>query len=311
MEKERSKQASKKLEKALSYLPGELRERVLEIAESEKNLGEGINEIRIRAHGASAVFIGGRNISLGVRLGESDVKEIVTKVMGGATFAHRDDVCRGFLTLEGGVRVGVAGHAKYDGFNMVGVSDISSLVFRIPTSECSFARSLYADWLIIGGGMLICSRAGEGKTTVIRALARLIGSGERPKRVVAVDERCELDESEYRDAHVDILRGYRRALGVDIAIRTLSCEVLIVDEISSREDSSAMLAALGAGVTVIATAHAQSLGDALKRDCVRELVDGGLFSSVCIVSRKGEDYSYRIEKIDRDGNKMLYGKVDV
>ena len=194
---------------------------------------------------------------------------------------------------------------------MVGVGDISSLVFRIPSGECSFAARLYGEWLLIGGGMLICSRAGEGKTTAIRALARLIGSGERPRRVVVVDERCELDVTEYRDAHVDILRGYRRATGVEIAIRTMSAEVLMVDEISSYDDSRAMLSAIGAGVIVIATAHAQSLADALKRGYIRELVDGGLFDAACFISRRGDSFSYRLERIERDRGEMRHGMGDI
>ena len=145
--------------------------------------------------------------------------------------------------------------------------------------------------------MLICSAAGEGKTTAIRALAGLIGSGEMPRRVVVADERCEFNPAEYARAHVDILRGYKRALGVDIAIRTMSAEVLIVDEISSREDATAMLASVGAGVTVIATVHARSLGDAMKRDYVATLVRGGLFESVCVISRKAGSFSYTIDRI--------------
>ena len=158
--------------------------------------------------------------------------------------------------------------------------------------------------------MLICSPAGQGKTTAIRSLARLIGSGREAKRVVAVDERCEFDSSEYCDAHVDILRGYRRAVGVDIAIRTMSAEVLIVDEISSSEDAKAMMSALGAGVTVIATAHADSLIGAAKRAYIRELILGGLFDSVCII-RGGAEFSYQLTRIGSDERKTLHGMGDI
>ena len=282
-----------------------------ELSDSSKTASCGISEVRVRCRGVSAVVIGGVNRSLGVCIDEDGIKDIFKRVLGGAVFPHRDDVCRGFISLEGGIRVGVAGRARYEGTNMVGVNDITSLVFRIPTGACSFAYRLYCEWLMIGGGMLICSRAGEGKTTAIRALARLIGSGERPRRVVAVDERCEFDVSDYSDSHVDILRGYRRALGVDIAIRTMSAEVVMVDEISSHDDARAMLSSLGAGVTVIATAHARSLGDALKRDYIRELVDGGLFSSICVIERCGDKFTYRLEKIDREMSEKLHGAGDI
>ena len=311
MEKNKEKSVSKKLETVLAYLPRTVSERVLELAVSADKGVFSISEIRLRSNGVCAVVMGGRNLPLGVRLSDGELKETLRRVSGGAMLAHRDDVRRGFISLDGGIRVGVAGHARYDGDNMVGISDISSLVFRIPTGECPFAGRLYAEWLIIGGGMLICSRAGEGKTTVIRALARLVGSGERPRRVVVVDERCELDESEYRDAHVDILRGYRRAAGVDIAIRTMSAEVLMVDEISSYDDSRAMLSAIGAGVTVIASAHAETLADAMRRGYVRELMEGGMFSTFCSIYRRGDSFSYRLEKIERDMGEMLHGMGDI
>lgn len=283
---------------ALSYLPASVREQIEGRVKNMHINERSVNEIRLRSPGTSALTVSGENLILPISLGRDDMREIFKRICDGAVFAHRDDVCRGFVTVDGGIRVGVCGHARYDGGRVVGVGDVSALVFRLPGRECSFAKELYVKWQSTGGGMLICSRAGEGKTTAIRSLARLIGSGERPRRVVVADERCEFNVSDYTDAHVDILRGYRRPLGVDIAIRTMSAEVLIVDEISSPEDSRAMLAALGAGVTVIATAHASCLGDAMRRPYVRELVEGGLFGSVCSVKREGTRFTFSLDKID-------------
>lgn len=306
MEKNSTKTAEAPFSAILSYLPSELTERITTRVLSIRD-GTDVSEIRLRAGGVSALTVGGRNVPIGFSVTDGMMKEIFKRISGGAAFAHRDDVCRGFITLPMGVRVGVSGRARYDGGSMVGVSDISSLVFRIPSGECPFARELYTRWLTYGGGMLICSRAGVGKTTAIRALARLIGSGEKARRVVVVDERCEFDVASYSDAHVDVLLGYRRALGVDIAIRTMSAEVLIVDEISSFDDARAMLSSVGAGVTVIATVHADSLSDAVKRDYVRELVEGGLFRCVCVLERDGATVSYKLEKIGGKDAEKLHG----
>ncbi len=292
-------QRRKALNAALACLPASICERISLCLKRRRTSEADVSEIRLRAHGPISLVIRGDNLSLDVSAGKDAMSETFKRVCGGAIYAHREDICRGFVTLDGGVRVGVSGYAKYEGGEMIGVTDVSSLVFRIPTGACSFARELYREWLLCGGGMLICSRAGEGKTTAIRSLARLIGSGERPRRVVVVDERCEFDPEEYSDSLVDILRGYRRARGVEIAVRTLSAEVVIVDEISSREDSAAMMSALGAGVDVIATAHAESFESALMRDCTRELIEGGLFGCVCVIGRVGESFSFAIERIDR------------
>lgn len=299
------------LKTTLGYLPVGVKNAICAYL-SESGTGEdALSEIRLRLCGVCAAVVSGENVALDVEVSEAEIKETFARISCGAVFAHRDDICRGFISLPHGVRVGICGHAKYERGGVVGIREVTSLVFRIPSGECSFAHELYARWLMHPVGMLICSRAGEGKTTAIRALARLIGSGERPRRVVVVDERCEFDPAEYLGAHVDIMRGYHRTLGVDIAVRTMSAEVLIVDEISSLRDSRAMLGALGAGVTVIATVHAGSLEDAMRRGYVSELVLGGLFESACVIERRGRRFGYRLENTDAVIDKILHGKGDV
>ncbi len=297
MQKADSRIRNKPISIALSYIPSEIETEIYGYLTKKRTSDTEVNEIRLRSRGPVALTVSGENVSLAARIDRETLKEVFKKICDGAVFAHRDDVCRGFVTLDGGVRVGVCGHARYERGAIVGVGEISSLVFRIPSGECAFARELYREWMARGGGMLICSRAGEGKTTAIRSLSRLIGSGERARRVVVVDERCEFDIGAYGTAHVDILRGYRRSLGVDIAVRTMSAEVIVVDEISSGEDSAAMLSALGAGADVIATAHADSLSGAMSRNYVRELIAGGLFKSACVIERRNGRFGFSIEKI--------------
>lgn len=294
-----------------TYMPTEISEAVREYLGRTHTDAACVNEIRLRSYGRVGLVVSGRNVLLGVSPDKQRVKEVFKKICDCAIFSHKDEICRGFVTLPTGVRVGVCGHARYDEHGIVGVTDVASLVFRIPSGECSFAGRLYRDWLRLGGGgMLICSRAGEGKTTAIRALARLIGSGSAGRRVVVVDERCEFDPNDYRDSQVDVLRGYRRALGIDIAVRTMSAEVIIVDEISAPTDARALLSSVGAGASVIATVHASALEGALGRDYVSELVTRGLFESVCTVSRSVTGFSYSIEKMDIEEIKKRHGKGD-
>lgn len=298
------------LRTALSYMPDTVNKTVKEYLCAQKNT-RNVSEIRLRLYGVCSLTVGDENIALDVRVDSADMKETVRRITGGALFAHKDDLCRGFISLPMGIRVGVIGHARYGNGEVQGIDEISALVFRIPCGECDFAKELYSEWSAYGGGMLICSAAGGGKTTVIRALARLVGSGEHPRRVAVVDERCEFEPDEYRNAHVDILRGYRRSYGTEIAIRTLSAEILIVDEISSEEDASAMLSSLGAGVTVIATVHARSYADAVKRGYVRRLIEGGLFDALCILERRGDRYAYKLEKIREKRRETLHGMGDI
>ena len=283
----------------LAFIPSNVREEINEYIHRTHTPRRRVNEIRLRSYGVCSLVVSGKNVPLGSRVSKDGIRETFKRICGGAVFLHRDDMCRGFITLDGGIRVGVCAEARYDRDLVVGIGEVSSLAFRIPSSECSFGNELYARWRAFGsGGMLICSAAGEGKTSALRTLARLIGSGESPLRVVVVDERCEFDIDSYSSAHVDILRGYRRDLGIDIAIRTLGAEVLIVDEISSGDDARAMLASVGAGVTVIATAHARCFSDLMRRDYVKELILSGLFDTVSTITRKNGRFSFSIDSVD-------------
>ncbi len=254
-----------------------------------------LEEVRIRARGVTWLSIGGRLFSIGYRAEPSELQTILKRVCGMALFAHRDDISSGFVTADGGIRVGVAGFARYDGGRLVGVSEISSLVFRIPVSECSIAHGVYRQWRGSGGLLVIAPPCG-GKTTLIRSLARLAGSGVSAMRTVVVDERCEFDPLGYADSAVDILRGYRRAEGISIAIRTMAAELVAVDELGSAEDAAALRQAAGAGVTVLATAHGTSIGGVMSRGYIRELAELGVFSLFAVIFRTSSGFDCRIER---------------
>lgn len=192
-------------------------------------------------------------------------------------YAHRDNIKEGYLTVDGGVRVGICGQARYEGGAFVGVSSISSLVFRIPTAASSNAGLLYDAWQECKKGMLIYSPPGVGKTTALRSLVGMLGEGRFGLQVVVVDERCEFIPGDYKSASVDILRGYRRAEGIEIALRVLSADVICVDEIGCSGEAKAILESLNSGVKFIASAHASSYAELTQRVNIKTLLDGGVF----------------------------------
>ena len=59
----------------------------------------------------------------------------------------------------------------------------------------------------------------------------------------------------------DVLDGCPKAEGMMMMIRSMSPDVLIVDEIGRPEDAEAVIEALHAGISVIATAHGSSIQD--------------------------------------------------
>lgn len=253
-------------------------------------------EIRLRADGICTVRLGEREIRLLCSVGQGELDMMLSRLCQGSVFAYRDTLLRGFVTTESGVRVGVAGEVSYDGGKCSPPFGIGSLVFRIPGGVCSFGEELFYEWCERGGGLLVVSPPAGGKTTVLASLAEHIGK-KLGRRTVIVDERCEMDRERYKGCSVDVLRGYRRREGVEIAVRTMSPEVIVCDEIFTAEDSDAIAAAAGAGVTVLASAHGDGVGSVMRRASVSSLVDAGVFSSVAVITRGDGGFSYKLHPV--------------
>ena len=274
---------------ALSYLPEGISEEIRRKATSRRAGISKVREIRIRQGGRSSMLVGDESIRLFSKVDKECMTRTLEALMEGALYAHRDSIASGFISIGQGVRVGVCGRARYDGGRLVGVSDVSSLLFRIPTGECAFADELYSIYLESGGGILIYSPPGVGKTTALRSLAGKIGGGASAKRVCVIDERCEFDGSDYSSLEVDILGGYRRAEGIEIATRTLSPEIIMIDEIGEG-DAEGISRVIKCGIPIIATAHASSLEELKSRTPLAPLFAIRAFSTFVGISKEGGEY---------------------
>ena len=271
----------------LPYFPSALAEEIVSVAR-----GCRILEIRLRGRGRSSLVTRRGTVTLSTQSAPY-IADIFGALCGGAPYAFRDTVERGFIPLPQGVRVGVAGRARYDGGRLVGVFDVDSLVFRIPSGECDFAEEIRA--IFRGGvrGTLIFSPPAGGKTTALRTIAHALSES---RRVVIVDEREEIYTDELSGREVDVLLGYRRAYGISLATRCLSPEVILTDEIAP-EDAEEVLAAANAGVPIIATAHAASAEELMMREDVRRLVLCGVFKRLVGIYRSGGKFVCREEAI--------------
>lgn len=275
---------------ALSVLPAPLVREIESLARARRGGLSSLSEIRIRARGASHLVFSSGQVRLLRHVTEGELYEILSKITDSSLFAHRDTISRGFVSMPRGVRVGVCGRARYDGGRAV-VSEISSLVFRIPPPRCEIADELYSAYLSSKAGMLIFSPPGVGKTTALRFLARDV-SRNSGKRIVVVDERCEFDSETYSELSVDILSGYSRAEGIALAVRSLGAELIMVDELMG-DECAEIEYSLQSGIPIIATAHAGSLSELLSKRELAQLISRGVFSTFVGISRSGGGYNVK------------------
>lgn len=279
----------------LELLPEKLRREILDFADSCVGFEEKTSEIRLRAGGRASLTYAGENVPLMTPLSKEEMERTCKNICDGSVYAHFDTINNGYVTLKNGFRAGLVGRAVSNGNEIVSVNDISSINIRIARDIRGLGRPILD---IIAArhhlcGALIYSSPGVGKTTLLRSLAREIA---KTKRVAVIDTRFELDISSTGGAGLaDILSGYPKSCGIEIAARTLSPEYIICDEIGADEvDSVLSLGSLG--VPLIASAHAHDYEALMGKRAIKSLFDGGVFD-VCVgIARKkgADDFLYDI-----------------
>ncbi len=194
----------------------------------------------------------------------------------------------GFLTIQGGHRIGLCGEAVCKNGEVTGFREIHSLCIRVARDIPGRAARITAR----GRSVLFLGAPGWGKTTLLRDYSRLIA---QEHTVTVIDERKELFPSGFdRGKRMDVLFGCPKREGIGMAIRTMGPKYIAVDEITAGEDCDAILRAAGCGVLLLATAHAGSLQDFRRNKVYRPLLEAGVFETAVVLR---EDRSFREERI--------------
>ncbi|MBE6667405.1 MAG: hypothetical protein E7607_03740 [Ruminococcaceae bacterium] len=249
--------------------------------------GRSTEEIRCRRGRRSFVTMGGKNIMLEHILTDSETEYMTERIFGGSLYAHKETLLEGYVTLSKGIRVGICGRAATDGGKIIGIYDISGINIRLPSYSVNVGNRICNLLHREKGGVLIYAPPGVGKTTLLRGVAARMSMGDAPKRVCVVDTRGELGVSlDGCDNSVDLLVGYPREKGIEIATRTMSAELIVCDEIGDPKECEAILSAQNSGIPLIASAHGSNLSTLLRRKGIRYLHEGHVFEYYVAISRR-------------------------
>ena len=287
-------------ELVLPAFPARLSRAIETLAQSHAHLFERLSELRVRAGRLASLTLEGKNLPLSVALDERELSDALLFFCRGSLYAHTETLSEGYLPIGCGCRVGVAGRAVFDGGRIASVRDVRSLSVRLARRVIGAERVAYealaaSEFRL---GMLVYSKPGVGKTTLLRELARRVSVGRGARRVALIDSRGELDAGQLpRGALVDTLTDYPKAKGIELAVRTLSPELLFCDEIGSEEDARAILSVQYAGVPLIASAHGDSPAAFGAGTPIASLLSRGVFGLLVGIERTPTgEYRYRIDR---------------
>lgn len=279
---------------ALSYLPDRLAN---EVRKTAALYGGIINEIRIRSGGVLSITVMGENIPCKTIVSEEECNEVYMKLCRNSPYSYADTIKEGFITTKEGIRAGICGRAVCNNENITAVSGVISICIRIPRRIPGAGDVVFEllREMNYEKGVIVWSIPGIGKTTVLRELAVRASVGGHPKRVAVVDTRHELGAGICCNGHLDILEGYPRSKGIEIAKRTMSPQLIICDEIANLTDADAILEAAGSGVPIVASVHAGSREDLFSLDYIKKLTGSGHIGAyVGLVSQIYGGYEYEV-----------------
>ena len=292
------------LKPILDALPDNLKRIVLSI---NSTILEGLEEIRIRQNRPIMVYSRGRDYFLctdgkivshhpsnAYIATREDIKRILELISNYSIYAFEEELRNGYITLQGGYRVGISGKVVLGKEGIITFQHITSFNIRIARQIIDVANKVLP--FIIDNGQvlhtLILSPPQQGKTTLLRDLSRQLSDGFpgfRGVKVGIVDERSEIagcfQGIPQNDVGVrtDILDGCPKALGIIMLIRSMSPNVIITDEIGKPEDVIAIEDALNAGIKIITTAHSSGLEDARQRPILKSLLDKKVFQRILVL----------------------------
>lgn len=231
------------------------------------------------------------------RIRMTDIAEMVNYISNYSLYAYKEEIRHGYITVEGGHRIGIAGGAVMEQGKITGVAHITFLNIRI-AHEHKGCAGMLLPYIRHDGSIyntLILSPPGVGKTTVLRDSIRLLSEGSRESpgmKVCVVDERSEIAACHMGipqndlGPRTDVLDGCGKAEGMLFLLRSMAPQVLAVDELGGERDFAAVEQAVYSGSRVIGTVHAGEIRELCGKPYLRRWIGKEVFRRFVLIQKE-------------------------
>jgi len=249
-----------------------------------------LEEIRFRCGQRVCILYSGEEKFLTRVVTKEDLVKILNNLIKYSYYAYEEDLAKGFVTIEGGHRVGICGKAVTKNGQPSLIKEISSMNIRFAKEVKGCANFLIPHILNNNrpSNTLIISPPGCGKTTLLRDIARVLSL--RQIKVAICDERSEI-AGMYNSVpsfdlgpRTDVIDGCDKVFGIPMLIRSMSPDVIITDEIGKKEDMSSIEQCINAGVSLISSIHGSCREDLINSH-LNPLISKNFFKTIIYLSK--------------------------
>lgn len=256
---------------------------------------DGLEEIRVRIGWPVELIYGNHNEWLGNYDSMIDRKcldEMLNYITGYSIYAMDEEIKQGYITFSGGHRIGITGHATYEtlrdskDLRITSIVDIGGLNIRIAHERKGCAKRI-VPYLRKGEGIyntLIFAAPGVGKTTYLRDIIRILSEGDEGHsglKISVIDERSEIaacvDGKPQNDLgkRTDVLDACPKELGMKMVLRTMSPDVIAVDELGKENEFMLLEQMQCSGVKLLGSIHAGDMDEVLRNPMIRSAIKSG------------------------------------
>lgn len=222
-----------------------------------------------------------------IKISSVEMDSIFLAFCRNSVHSFQEEICNGFITLEGGHRVGICGTAVYNNGKIYNIKNISSMNLRLSREIIGAGENIYNRVFSSGlKNLLVAGEPSSGKTTVLRDLCRLLGN---KHKLSVIDERSEIADcfegvpQNNVGLNTDVFDGYPKVKGLETAVRVMSPEMIVFDEVGSSEEFDFIRYAMTCGVKICASVHSSSI-----EDIKMKLPFWKDFDYIAFLNRKGD-----------------------